>query len=285
MSATSSIGPRRMDFDQPWDDDDDPDDDPRRNSTPIQIPNRRADIFDISTPMATHQVPPSPVQPPLPPPPSIPHPIPLTPVQPASPPNPFTIGTSSQLPVKHISRPQVSRPFALPKATVIRPPRPYVGPQKYLESPSPWKDDKHDREIRDRPHRLFGDDIKSPLVPQRKLNPQTPSSGFRSPLLDPVAEEVDSPTVTKHIPKEPEPETTVTRQMSKNQSELDHQTAASSSQSSWTPIKPIIHREPIRNDEDEEADDKEDTLTYFAQELSTEFSGLASDDRECPLRC
>ena len=115
----------------------------------------------------------------------------------------------------------MSRPFALPKATVIRPPRPFVGPQKYLESPSPWKVDNHDREIRDRPPRLVEDDIKSPLVPQMKSNPQTPSSGFRSRLLDLVAEEVDSPTITKHIPKEPEPERTITRQMSKKQAELD----------------------------------------------------------------
>ena len=40
------------------------------------------------------------------------------------------------------------------------------------------------------------------------------------------------------------------------------------------------HCEPLRNDEDEEADEKTDTLTYFAQELATEFSGLASDDRD-----
>ena len=156
VTSESAIGPRRMDFDQPWDDDDDPDDDPRRNRTPIQIPNRRADIFDISTPTATHQVPPSPVQPPLPPPSSIPHPIPLAPMQPALPPNPFTIGTSSQLPVKHIPRSQVTRPFALPKVPVIHPPRPLANrPQKYIESSSPWKADRHDREIRDRPPRLF----------------------------------------------------------------------------------------------------------------------------------
>ena len=259
-----------MDFDQPWDDDDD-DEDPRRDRTPIQLP-KRADIFDISTPVAI---------PPLPPPPSIPHPVPLTPMQPVFPQNPFSLGTTSQLPLKHITRPPVTRPFALPQTLkVIRPPRPRVGPEKHLETSSPWSKETHDRERRDRPPRSLGDDIRSPLVPQRKLNPLTPSDGFRSPALESVPEEVESPIVTKHIPKEPESEITVTKQMSKNQAELDHQTAASSSQASWTPIKPTIHHEPPRNDEDEEADDKQDTLTYFAQELATEFSGLASDDRD-----
>ena len=68
--------------------------------------------------------------------------------------------------------------------------------------------------------------------------------------------------------------------MSKNQAVLDHQTVASSSQSDWTPIKPTIHRELPINDEGEEAFDESETPTYFAKELATDFSGLASDDRE-----